>query len=359
MDAEIDEQVLSEAARWFARLRAPDCSTADREAFERWRDADPSHAAAYARAHHASGAVDELLARDPRVQAMLDEALLAPDMGEEVETHIAAAAGRRAPAVPSGAPISQAKSARRWTIPAALAASVLLAVSVVGVHRAQQDVEPVVYQTAAAGETIALQDGSRVQLDVGTRIAVRFTAGRRQIALEAGRALFDVAHDAARPFSVAAATSTTTALGTRFQIEMRDGAVLVTLAEGSVAVDNEGATQVWQERLHPGERLQIDLARATRDKQAVDLSVATSWSRGRLLFRDTPLADVVNEINRYAKKKVRLGDPSLAQLPVGGNFIAGDSDVVVDALAGVLPLRVVNGGDKEIILVRRYDGGQH
>ena len=90
-----------------------------------------------------------------------------------------------------------------------------------------------------------------------------------------------------------------------------------------------------------------------------DPSIATSWSRGRLQFRDTPLADAVNEINRYATKKVRLGDPSLASLPIGGNFIAGDSDLIVDALAAVLPLRIVNGGDKEIILVRRYDGGRH
>jgi transmembrane sensor len=181
------------------------------------------------------------------------------------------------------------------------------------------------------------------------------TPRRRQITLESGRAMFDVAHDRNRPFSVAAATSRTTALGTRFQVQLQDESVVVTLAQGSVAVDNEGSTQVWQEQLHPGEQLEIDVASADRAKHAVDPSVVMSWTRGRLLFRGTRLEDAIEEVNRYSAKKVRLGDRDLR---VGGSFIAGDSEPVVAALAAVLPLRVVDGGDKEIILFRRYDRAQ-
>ena len=63
----------------------------------------------------------------------------------------------------------------------------------------------------------------------------------------------------------------------------------------------------------------------------------------------------IEQVNRYSAKKVRLADPDLADLHVAGNFIAGDSDLIVDALASALPLRVVEGGEKEIILFRRYD----
>jgi transmembrane sensor len=357
MDPNCEHRISKAAADWYARLRAPGCSAADREAFEQWRDADPAHAAAYASALRVSAAVDELLARDPRIQALLDDALLFPQAGADVAEPVVAFDHAANAPRPSGT-VSDAGRARRWKIPAALAASVLLAVGSVGVHRIQREAEPVVYETAGTGRSIILQDGSRLQLDVGTRLAVRYTPRRREITLEAGRALFDVAHDPARPFSVAASTFKTTALGTRFQVELRDRVAFVTLAEGTVAIDNEDATHVWQERLRPGEQLAIDVASAARNKQPIDPSVATSWSRGRLLFRDTPLAQAVDEINRYATKKVLLGDPSLANLPVGGNFIAGDSDLIVDALAAVLPLRVVNGGDKEIILVRRYEGGR-
>ena len=38
-----DSAVLQRAADWQARLKAPDCSAADRDAFERWCAADPAH----------------------------------------------------------------------------------------------------------------------------------------------------------------------------------------------------------------------------------------------------------------------------------------------------------------------------
>ncbi len=84
--------------------------------------------------------------------------------------------------------------------------------------------------------------------------------------------------------------------------------------------------------------------------------MVTSWSRGRLVFRGTPLSDALDEVNRYGDRKVRLGDPELAQLPVGGNFIAGETDLIVSAFAAALSLRVVDGGSGEIILFRRYRG---
>jgi len=52
---------------------------------------------------------------------------------------------------------------------------------------------------------------------------------------------------------------------------------------------------------------------------------------------------------------VRLGDPDLADLPVDGNFIAGETDRIVSALAAALPVRVAQAGAGEIILFRRYE----
>src|SRR3546814_2068180 len=48
-----------------------------------------------------------------------------------------------------------------------------------------------------------------------------------------GRAMFDVAHDASRPFVVDAGLGTVTALGTRFQVQRNEDRVSVTLLEGA------------------------------------------------------------------------------------------------------------------------------
>lgn len=338
MDLKSNDRILDEAARWFARLQAADCSLQERAAFRKWRQADERHALAYEQACQAAAGIDQLMALDPRMQALLDEALMpavSPDVAE---------------------PVGGVARGRRWWIPTALAASVALAfVSLHFVDEGSRAPQGVVLQAQAAPRTVKLEDGSTVQMDVNTTVRVWMTAQRREVTLEAGRAMFNVARDRSRPFSVAAATSRTIALGTQFQVELGRSEVVVTLAEGSVAIDNEGPTQIWQEQLHPGEQLRIDVASAARDKMVVDPSVVTSWTRGRLVFRNTRLADAIEQVNRYSAKKVRLADPSLGDLNVAGNFIAGDSDLIVDALASALPLRVVQGGEKEVILFRRYD----
>jgi len=329
MDEGIDDITLQAAARWHTRLRAVSCTEEERAAFARWQGERPLHVRAFALAQRTSARLDDLVI-DERLQA------LAARVSTTTTDELGA-------------------ERRRWMIPFSLAAALMLAV--IGWHFSAglliPQVATVTYETPAdQRRTVTLADGSTVELDVGTRIDVRIGDARRDIDLLAGRAMFEVTHDAARPFSVLAGGTRTTALGTRFQVQSEYGHVIVTLAEGSVAVANDRGPS-WTDRLRPGEQLKFDAATAAVGKQTVDVQRTTSWLRGRHVFRDTPLAEAVEEVNRYAKTKIRLGDASLAQLPVGGSYIAGDSKLIVEALAAVLPIRAADGGD-EIILFRRY-----
>ena len=72
----MDDRIQAEARRWFARLLAPDCASAERVAFERWRGADPDHAAAYDRVERLMGRVAELR-DDPAVGHATREAVRA------------------------------------------------------------------------------------------------------------------------------------------------------------------------------------------------------------------------------------------------------------------------------------------
>jgi transmembrane sensor len=281
---------------------------------------------------------------------MADEAFAMGSDDESREHSHAAAALRPAPG-----------RQRRWMVPASLAAAVLVALGVVQFSGYLMRTAPPVTYTSAeqARRDITLADGSLVQLDVDSEISVTFSARVRQIVLVNGRALFDVAHDATRPFVVSAGHSHTTALGTHFQVQREGHEVLVTLAEGSVAVMSDAEESPWRETLTPGEQISSTTDGQVHEKRAVDAQVVTSWSRGRLVFRGTPLGEALKEVNRYGNRKVRLGDPDLADLAVGGNFIAGETDLIVSAFAAVLPLRVSEGSAGEIILFRRYtaDGG--
>jgi transmembrane sensor len=323
MDSMNRERALQEAARRYARLQA-----IDRQA------ESPEQRQASELAERVLAGVDAL-AQDPH-------------WGEKLR---AMANDTR-----DTAPVEQAP--RRWRVAASLAASLALAVLCWQAFSPTSADAAYAYESAGGERrAVTLADGSRVELDIDTRIAVRMSAERREIELLSGRALFDVAHDATRPFSVTAADARTTALGTKFQVRRDDANVVVTLAEGSVAIDRveQGAgSGEWSVRLVPGEQFSIDTETQRRERRIVDVNTITSWTHGRHIFRGTPLQVAIDEVNRYGKKKIRLGDATLASLPVAGNFIVGDSEAIVEAFAAVLPLRVVDGDDREIILFRSF-----
>ncbi|MEJ0035969.1 MAG: FecR domain-containing protein [Gammaproteobacteria bacterium] len=336
------ERLLAEAARWHARLAAEDCTDFDRVQFQRWRAASRRHAEAYESAAIFSQRLERLAGLDETLRSMADEAF-AMGAGDEPQTH----AGPRP---------FRSRRAQRWMVPAALAASVVAAL--IGVQLSgyfAKGAPPLSYASSdQSRRDVTLADGSLVHLDVDSEINVSFSGAHRDITLVNGRALFEVSHDASRPFVVTAGQSHTTALGTHFQVQRESQQVLVTLTEGSIAVTGEPSQSKWSERLSPGEQISLSADGRVHEKRAVDSQAVTSWSRGRLVFRGTPLAEALQEVNRYGRRKVRLGDPDLADLPVDGNFIAGETDLIVSAFAAALPLRVAEGDVGEVILFRRY-----
>ena len=236
----MDDRIVAEASRWHARLAAEDCTDLDRAEFECWRASSRQHADAYEGAEALSAKLARWAKLDDRLKSMADDAFA---MASDHETHPNLSDDYLA----LGA---QAGRARRWMAPAALAATVVVAF--VGVRLSgylTRAVPPVSY--ASSQETrreVTLADGSIVHLDVDSEISVRLSEGQRQIALVNGRALFEVAHDATRPFVVSAGQSHTTALGTHFQVQREGHEVLVTLTEGSVAVtDRCGAAALARE----------------------------------------------------------------------------------------------------------------
>lgn len=79
--------------------------------------------------------------------------------------------------------------------------------------------------------TIVLTDGSQVLLNTDTAIALNWNEQERSITLRRGQALFTVAPDPNRPFSVETDDCTVTALGTVFEVRTEREATRVTVLE--------------------------------------------------------------------------------------------------------------------------------
>lgn len=324
-----------EAARWFARLRAPGCLPAERQAFHAWLAANPANAGAYQRAMTAALRLSAGIQSDPELQAMMDAAL-----ADGVEP------------ARNGASLWP-----RWLLrPLIAGALALLCAAVVGPYLGPSaaDTEQRLVNDTNTRREERLADGSIVLLDAGAKLTVQMLPDARRLQLLAGRAYFQVAHDASRPFTVAGGGTVTTALGTRFVVDLGTDATRVTLAEGSVAVAAESGEAAWSRRLVPGQQLETRVHAAPLTRQ-VSVSETLGWSTGQLHFESAALRDVVSEWNRYARVRITLGDNGLADSRIVGTFEAGgDSQKFVNALAAVLPIRAVSVGAQEILLVRDY-----
>jgi transmembrane sensor len=329
-------QRLEQAGAWRARLAM--YSVAASPDFEAWLKEDPRNAQAWEDSRRSWDVFDERRT-DPDVVAAVRAAR---DRARQEQVQ-----RRRG-----------TRSGLGW-----IAAAVALLV-VAGLSAAMLG-QPQAFETASgARREVVLTDGSKVSLDAGTLLKVRFSRGRRDLQLVRGQAVFDVAHDSDRPFAVTAGDRRVIATGTRFNIDMLAGTTRITLVEGSVLVEQIGGrtasavTPRTPERvsLRPGQQLVADASTNTEDLEAqvatVDTSKALAWKGGQLVFDDEPLADVLQRVSRYSDTKVEVRDPSLAARRISGVFIAGDLATFLDAIQQHLSIEAIEVSPGRIELRR-------
>ncbi|WP_297507764.1 FecR family protein [uncultured Caulobacter sp.] len=193
-----------------------------------------------------------------------------------------------------------------------------------------------------AAAHLTLTDGSRVTLSPGGRLESRFTLGARDVALRKGDAYFEVAHNARRPFTVAASGRTLTVLGTRFNVA-GGRRLTVSLVEGSLRVSQAGAPSVV---LRPGERY-VETAPAAGAVQAGDVAGDAAWTSGRVVLTGATLAQAAERLSRAAGRRVELTDPALSNLRLSGSLRIERMSDVAAGLEALLPVktRLTREGD--------------
>jgi transmembrane sensor len=214
------------------------------------------------------------------------------------------------------------------------------------------------YTTAlGAHKTIALADGSRIELNTDTVLRARIGAHERLVWLDRGEAYFRVKHDAARPFVVAAGNYRVRDLGTEFSIRNDANHLEVALVEGRARFEAADANV----RMPPSNLTPGDVVVATAEKVTITkkperkLANELAWRRGLLVFNYATLADAAAEFNRYNAKKLVVADQAAARLTVMGKFPATNVDLFGQVARTVLGVRVEDRGT-EIVISKRTTG---
>jgi len=207
---------------------------------------------------------------------------------------------------------------------AAVAVSIRLLTTVLG------DSLPAVSYTAAndAPRTVVLDDGSYVRLAAGSRIEAGFAGTERAVTLT-GRAFFAVAHDSGRPFVVRTGRVETRVLGTRFEVARADDAARIIVLDGLVKVSNrQGEVQV-----PAGSVAHAAGGSPPTAERPADIRTLLDWPGGLLLFQDTPLARVAEDVASYFGRSVVIEGEALRSLRISGSFEEEGFEEVVEALS--------------------------
>lgn len=168
-------------------------------------------------------------------------------------------------------------------------------------------------RTASApfGETrsVALADGSTVELSPGSIISYRLFWGRdqRRLSLD-GEAFFDVV-PSGKPFVVETFNADVTVLGTQFNVRAWEDDILpetaVAVAVGRVGVRSR--TSQTEVVVQPGEATSV-VADSAAVPEPAPLDQILTWRSGGLAFAEQPLGTVFNTLERRFDVDVEVTD---------------------------------------------------
>ncbi|OHE84227.1 MAG: hypothetical protein A3G75_01045 [Verrucomicrobia bacterium RIFCSPLOWO2_12_FULL_64_8] len=211
--------------------------------------------------------------------------------------------------------------------------------------------------------TLRLPDGSIVTLNTDSAVSAVFSPDERRVRLERGEAHFAVAKNPARPFVVDVGGVLVRAVGTAFNVRLEPKTVAILVTEGSVRVDDSqsgrsllvgGADSGGMRPTAPSKTPEYPVLSSGRKvvvarpnlapplaepvESTVTLVSLTeihrqmAWRERRLDFVSAPLADIIQEFNRYNRHKLVIGDPVLATRRFGGSFKPDDQEGFVRML---------------------------
>ncbi len=287
--------LMREALAWVVRLRSGEATNADLEDVRAWRTQSPQHEAAFVQAarlwRNLKGAADNL--------AVIRDAGLST--------------GRSSRRVYLG-------PGRRAFLGGAIAASA----AVYMLYDPPLDLWPSLGELQADYRTgkgerrdVAIADGVNVTLNTHTSIAILSRQqDDPQIRLIAGEAAIKTERSVDRPLTVQALDMRVIATQAAYNVKCIDAVAVVTCFDG--VLDVEHARDLV--RLRAGQQVAFSAGEGLAAPAAVDPELAVAWQRGLLIIRDRPLADVVEEVNRYRPGRIVITNARLGRRVVNGTF---------------------------------------
>ncbi|MEL7025314.1 MAG: FecR domain-containing protein [Pseudomonadota bacterium] len=321
----VTKDMLRAAHEWRVTLSDDGVSPEDRARFAQWYDASPLHAHAFDQAETFWQALGTLKA-------------------EQINAHYLVPGDQERRAKPL-----LAFHWYQWAAGvAALFIVTLLIRSLVGINGDSDIMATERSFVTAIGESldVTLDDGTQLSLGPSTELRVVFGQRERALYLTTGQIFLDVASDPDRPLVASVGAFDARVVGTAFDLRSISGKTSVEVVEGVVAVSypyiirGELSELRRSRTVNAGSGVSASKETGLVDPYSINSNRIGAWRKGRLIFEDTLLSDMIDDLNRYNTRSVRLNDPDgeLSTATVTGAFDASDTDSILTTLTEILPV---------------------
>jgi len=207
---------------------------------------------------------------------------------------------------------------------------------------------------APNGETkmLLLDDQTRIWLSAGSQLRYpsQFAKDKRTVELE-GKAYFEVALDAGRPFTVQTAEYVVEVLGTAFEICSfgDERASDVILEKGSVCLSDKAGKALG--RLHPGQIFEYDSDNRRFSIREIDARLYTSWRKGAIEFDRITFEELITVLERNYHMKIVLRSASLADYTfVSSLSLTKNIHEMMETLQYIVPMEYAFENDSVITI---------
>ncbi len=202
-------------------------------------------------------------------------------------------------------------------------------------------------------KTITLADGTIVWLNGNSQLTypAGFKGENRMVELT-GEAFFEVAKNPNQPFIINTNKSKVTVLGTSFNVRAitAESVTEVVVKTGKVRFESkEGDKQV---ELTPNEKGVYNAVDNTIEELVEEDMNEIAWQSGRLLFKDTPLKEVLEDLNKQFEVDIKLSNANLNTCEYSGREKMEDGiTTILQTIARTFDMQVKPSGNTTFELI--------
>lgn len=195
---------------------------------------------------------------------------------------------------------------------------------------------------------IVLPDKSIIDLDIKSKLKIKYFKNKREVILEKGKAIFHVAKNKERPFFVKSGNTIVEVVGTTFEVIHLKDKSQINVIEGLVKVNhiyNAKGDSKTLVRLRESETLGVNEEGKVLTHGNVDIKKIASWKNDMIIFNKMTLLDASSIFERYCNKKMSFESYELSQLKISGKFSTLHYDSFLEAIELIYPIKYNRNGN--------------